>query len=100
MDFKELVSSVRIARKMTKEAFAGGLNEYLPADETLSAMAVGYWEQGRYRPWGTRLYWIAEHAPVGSWQREFALRGLELRGLGTCNTASVATTSILRTYVP
>lgn len=87
MDFKVLVSSVRIGGQMTKAAFVAGLNEYLPNDETLSAMAVGYWEQGTYKPPISRLYWIYTHAPEGSWQRDFARRGMELRGLSIPDAA-------------
>jgi transcriptional regulator with XRE-family HTH domain len=80
MNFGEYIEQVRKEQHLTQEEFLSELNNYVPAGERYkSKQSVFLWEQNQQRPPRiTWLGWIANRAPVDSWARGFAVRGIEI----------------------
>jgi transcriptional regulator with XRE-family HTH domain len=80
MNFGEYIEQVRKEQGLTQEEFLTELNQYVPADERYkSKQSVSYWELNQQRPPRiTWLGWIANRAPVDSWARSFAVKGIDI----------------------
>lgn len=74
---------------MNLQDFCAGLGEYVPAGEHYSIPTVNRWERGIYAPPVTWLYWMRDHAPADSWQRDFATKAMELLTTNGGNTDNV-----------
>lgn len=79
MSVAEIIKSIRKNNQLTQEEFTDGINAVFadPRDRVVS-MTVSNWENGKFIPVLTKVDYLATHAPVGSWVREFGERGVEI----------------------
>jgi transcriptional regulator with XRE-family HTH domain len=79
MNFGEWVEQTRKCNRLNQEDLLAGLNQYAPASERYKTkQTVSYWQHDQNLPRITWLGWIANRAPVESWVRGFAVRGIEI----------------------
>lgn len=79
MPFRNYVAAYRQKCGLSLREFWYQLRRYAPPDDPKSYRTVNRWEiNGPDGPLLAWMYWIYNHAPVDSWQREFAARGMDI----------------------